>query len=209
MTSTRRAIPLCLILFQVLFVTTTTCIASQASGFPSEEAVTIANEYNHVVIGTFTNKTRHSDYTLYVFNVSEYLMQSLNLTELYLMVGGDSEIAVSPSTSFSLGNEYILFFDEIDDRYTIIGTECAYTLSERVNSKDIDNIRKIQKIRDIMVEGVVAVDKAVTVAVPAADIRKKPMFSTLDQERLLISFSLFSIAGIIAIILLSRMRASN
>ena len=116
MTSNRRAIPLCIVLFQLLFINTITCLASQASGFPSEEAVTIANEYNHVVIGTFTNKTRHSDYTIYVFNVSENLIQSLNSTELYLMVGVGSEIAVRPSTSFSLGNEYILFLYEIDER---------------------------------------------------------------------------------------------
>jgi len=207
MTSTRRMIPLCLILFQLFFINTILCFASQASGFPSEEAVTIANDYFHVVIGTFTNKTRHSDYTIYVFNVSQDLMQSLNSTEFYLIVDGGSEIAVIPSTSFFLGNEYILFFDEIDDRNTIIGTDYAYTLSDQVNSNDIDTIRKIQKIRDIMVGGVVAVDEAGTVAVPAEDARKKPMFSTIDQERLLVSFSLFSIAGIIIIFLLWR--ASN
>ncbi len=198
-------IPLCLILFQLFFINTITCIASQASGFPSDEAVTISIDYNHIVIGTFTNKTRYSDYTRYVFNISESLMQPLNSTELYLMVDGSSEIMVSPSTSFFLGSEYILFFDDVDDRFTIVGTDYACTLSARVDSDDIDEIRVI---REVMLGGDTVDDETEGPAVPIADLRK-PVFSNEEQKRLLVSFSLFSIAGIIAIMLLSRMRASR
>ena len=147
MTNIRRDIPLYLILFQLLFVNSINCLASQASSLHPGGVIEIAENYDYIFIGTVTNKTLESDSTNYVFNVSEYLKHPLNTTEVYLTVGGGSEIAVSPSTSFFLGIEYVFFFDEIDEYYRIVGHDYTFTLLNSVDSEVIENIRKIQNAR--------------------------------------------------------------
>ena len=81
--------------------------------------------------------------THYVFNVTEYLKNSLNTTTIQLTVHGGSEIAVSPSTTFYMNIEYILFFDEIENDSRIIGKHIYYTL---LNSVDSDDIRELQAL---------------------------------------------------------------
>jgi hypothetical protein len=119
-------------------------------------------------------------------------------------VSGGSEIAVSPSTSFFLDKEYIIFFDEIDENYRIVGYDYTYTLLNSVDLDDIEIIRKIPKIEDLMVGGVTAVNETEDVA--EADIVKKPKYPNKDQARTLVLFTLLSIAGIISVLLLKRVR---
>lgn len=123
------------------FLNTVHCFASQASSLPRETIIEIAENYEHIFIGTVIIKTVESDSTRYVFNVTEYLKHPLNSSEIFLTVGGGSEIAVSPSTSFFLGVEYLFFFDQIDESYGIVGFDYTYTL---VNSVDADDIRVLK-----------------------------------------------------------------
>ena len=131
-------------MFQLLFVNPTICIASQTSELPTTTIIEIAGNYNHIFIGTAINKTVESDQTQYVFNVTEYLKHPLNTSKVYLTVGGGSEIAAYPSTSFFLDKEYILFFSDIDKNNSIVGFDYTFTLMNSVDAEDIENIRTIK-----------------------------------------------------------------
>jgi len=133
-------------LFQLLFVNPTICIASQTSEFPTATIIEIAGNYNHIFIGTAINKTVESDQTQYVFNVTEYLKHPLNTSKVYLTVGGGFEIVASPSTSFFLDKEYILFFSDIDKNNSIVGFDYTFTLMNSVDAEDIENIRTIKVV---------------------------------------------------------------
>jgi len=187
-------------LFQLLFVNPTICIASQASELPTATIIEIAGNYNHIFIGTTINKTVESDYTQYIFNVTEYLKHPLNSTIIYLTVGGGSEIAVSPSTSFFLDKEYIIFFDEIDEKYRIVGYDYTFTL---LNSVDSDDIEIIRDISDEMIDDIPHY-LAKDVAIPVADLEKSPGYPYNEQTRKLVPVALFSIAGLISILILLR-----
>ena len=118
-------------------------------------------------------------------------------------MGGGSEIAKSPSTSFFLDKEYIIYFDEIDENYRIVGNHYTYTLLNSVGSDILENIRKIQ---DVAVGGITASDETEDVAISIADIEKKPEYPIKEQARTLVSVALFGIAGIITLFILKKNR---
>jgi len=80
-----------------------------------------AKSYNYIFIGTIANKTIETNQTLYLFNITENLKHPMNTTQITITTMGGSEIAVSPSTSFYTGLEYLVFFDELDDENKVIG----------------------------------------------------------------------------------------
>ena len=115
-------------------------------------------------------------------------MNTINSTKVILTVDGGSEIAVSPSTSFSLGVEYIMFFDEIDDDYRIVDTDYYFTLLSSLDSTDIENIFKVSETYDAAVTAQEAAE---------TDIENK------SQTRVRVNALLF-IAGLFVIILLIK-----
>ena len=146
-------------MFQLLFVNSIICLASEFSSYPEGEATKIAENYEYIFIGTVINKTRESNSTQYVFNVTKYLKHPLNSTEIYLTGIGGLEIAKNPTKLFFLDKEYILFFTEIDENYRILGFDYTAIPSSWVRPREIEHIRN-PEILDVMVGGVGAEDEA-------------------------------------------------
>ncbi len=185
-------------MFQLIFVNTTICYASQAWNYPSDEAVTIVEYYDYGFIGTVINKTVEPDSTQYVFNVTEYLRHPLNSTEIYLTVGGGSEIAVSPSTSFFLDKEYIICFDELGKNFSIVGFDYTFTLLNSIDSDVLENIRNSHDEKIDVFPLIIPSEHDVA---DDYEIRQLSSFA-----RTLVEVALFSLAGIISIFLLKKSR---
>ncbi len=184
------------------FLNTVHCFASQASSLPRETIIEIAENYEHIFIGTVINKTVESNSTRYVFNVTEYLKHPLNSSLIYRTEHGGSEVAVYPSTTYYVNIEYVMFFDEIDDNYGILGFDYTYLL---VNSVDADDIR-VLKAMDVLGGGVSVADVAGGAdKVAEVDIMKKSDYSG-EQERLFISLSLFGLAGLVILLYFTQRR---
>ena len=136
-------ITICIILVLPLLVNSTICFASQASSLPSSVVIKIAENYDYGFIGTATNKTTESYRTYYVFNVTEYLKNPLNATEITLTAYGGYENGVSPSISFSLGHNYLVFFNELDEDNKIIGFDYDSKFLGSYDDSDILSIREV------------------------------------------------------------------
>jgi len=102
-----------------------------------------AKSYNYIFIGTVLNKTIESNQTHYLFNVTENLKKPINTTQITVTTMGGSEIAVSPSTSFYIGKEYLVFFDELDEDDMVIGFDYYASLLSQVGEEKLETIREI------------------------------------------------------------------
>ena len=119
------------------------CLVSQASDVPKDIYAEIVKSHNHIFIGTATNKTIESDRTYYVFNVTEYLKHPLNAPEITLTAYGGYEIGVSPSTSFTVGQAYFVFFNELDEDNKIVGFDYYSKFLGSLDDSDILSIREV------------------------------------------------------------------
>lgn len=100
-----------------------------------------AKSYNHIFIGTLVNKTVESNQTHYLFTVTENLKQPINTTQITVTTMGGSEIAVSPSTSFYTGLEYLVFFDELDEENKVIDFDYIASLLSQITDERLETIR--------------------------------------------------------------------
>ena len=137
-----------LILGQLHLLDISPCTASQAA---DAEPITIfeyAEHNEYIFIGKVISKNVTTDQTYYIFNVTEYLKHPLNSTQIYRTEHGGSEVAVSPSTFYYVNIEYIMFFDEIDEDYRILGNHVYYKLLNSVDTEDIETIRQPIDVAD-------------------------------------------------------------
>ncbi len=57
---------------------------------------------------------------------------------------GGSYVAVSPSDSFYIGLEYLVFFDEIDEENQVIGFDYYASLLSLIAKERLQTIREIE-----------------------------------------------------------------
>ena len=100
-----------------------------------------AKSYKYIIIGSVLNKTVEANQTLYVFNVTENLKHPINTTQITITTMGGSEIAVSPSTSFYTGLEYLVFFDELDEENKVTGFDYFASLLSQITDERLQTIR--------------------------------------------------------------------
>ena len=100
-----------------------------------------AESYNYIFIGTLVNKTVEANQTLYMFNITENLKHAINTTQITITTMGGSEVAVSPSTSFYTGLDYLVFFDELDEENKVIGFDYYASLLSQITDERLQTIR--------------------------------------------------------------------
>ncbi|MCJ7731577.1 hypothetical protein MUP51_04615 [Candidatus Bathyarchaeota archaeon] len=146
-----------MVIILLLIITPAYCNASITAEDDQSTALELAEIFNHVFIVNVASKIVTNDRTYYVFNVIEYLKEPVNSSTIFLTAYGGSEIAVTPSTTFYLGLNYLFFCDEINEESSITGNHYQYMLLNSVDPEEIQNIRKsILAEKAAYVEGSVA-----------------------------------------------------
>lgn len=146
MKRSRKAFCIVLALFLVFnlltpFVSGVTVLSDLSDDF--------AKSYNYIIIGTVINKTVESNQTHYVLNVTENLKKPINTTQITITTMGGSEIAVSPSTTFYTGVEYLVFFNELDEDSEIVGFDYVSSLLSSLDSDTLQTIREVADVRNL------------------------------------------------------------
>ena len=124
------------------------CSASEAANVPDEIYTEVAKNYEHIFIGTVINKTIESDRTFYILNVTEYLKHPLNVTRITLTVYSGSEV-VSTAGSYYVGEDYLVFFNELDVGDNIVGIKYSVNFLGSLTDSEIQNIREVLTITDV------------------------------------------------------------
>jgi hypothetical protein len=133
------------------------CSASEAANVPDEIYTEVAKNYEHIFIGTVINKTIESDRTFYIFNITEYLKHPLNTTMITATVYSGSEV-VSPAGSYYVGEDYLVFFDELDMDNNIVGIKYSVKFVGSLSDSEIQSIREAVDISDVAIPAVKVTD---------------------------------------------------
>jgi hypothetical protein len=102
----------------VLFLTISvqSCYGSEvANPGPPPTLEELSGQFRHIFIGEVVSKAVAETETHYTFNVSAWLMNPLNMSQVQWTEGGGSVIMVIPSTTLYVGIDYLVYFDDYNE----------------------------------------------------------------------------------------------
>ena len=124
----------------ILTVSVQPCYGSMAANpGPLPTLEVLSGQFRHVFIGEVVSKEVAETETHYTFNVSEWLMNSLNTSQVQWTEDGGSVIAVSPSTTLYAGIEYLVYFDNHNG--THVGIDRHFRLLNGIDDDDMAAFR--------------------------------------------------------------------
>ncbi len=128
----------CAVLF--LTVSVQPCYGSMAGTPPPPPTLDeLSRQFKHVFIGEVVSKEIAETETHYTFNVSEWLLNPLNTSQVQWTEGGGSVIMVIPSTTLYVGIDYLVYFDDYNG--TQIGKDRRFLVLNGIDDHEMTAFR--------------------------------------------------------------------
>lgn len=141
----------CAVLF--LTVSVQTCYGSEAANpGPLPTLEDLSGRFRHVFIGEVVSKEVAEAETHYTYNVSEWLQNPLNTSQIQWTEDGGSVIIVSASTTLYVGIDYLVYFDDING--TQVGKDRHLLLLNGIDNDEMGGFREsLRALRAVQAGG--------------------------------------------------------
>ncbi len=158
----------CAMLFLTLSVQP--CYGSMPGTPPSPPTLEERSKhFRHVFIGEVVSKEVAETETHYTFNVSEWLMDPLNTSQIQWIEDGGSVIMSFPSTTLYVGIDYLVFFDDING--TRVGKDRHFLLFNKISDDEMIAFRDyLSALKSVFLPPVIASEIAPVDFPPAKKI---------------------------------------
>jgi len=133
----------CAVLF--IAVSVQPIYGSMAANLPPPPTLEeLSGQFRHIFIGEVVSKEVAETEALYTFNVSEWLLDPLNTSQIQWTEDGGSVIMASPSTTLYVGIDYLVYFDDYNG--TQVGIDRHFRLLNGIDNDEMAAFRSYLEV---------------------------------------------------------------